>query len=215
MRMSLVLRRLIRAPMFTVLVVFTLAIGIGANTAIFSVIEGVLLRPLPFPEPDELVVVDHTAPGIHIDNIGAAAFLYFVYRDEGQLPGHRHVDRRHGQPHGPWRTRGGPRHRRDRRHPAHARRPAGPGTSLHQDRRRSGERGNRHPDLPVLAGEVRRGPVGDRAPHSARRPPARDHRRIAGALPVPRSEAVVRPSDFASTAARPASGSSTTRRSRG
>ena len=70
--------------MFTLLVVATLAIGIGANTAIFSVIEGVLLRPLPFPEPDELVVVDHTAPGIHIDNIGAAAFLYFVYRDEGR-----------------------------------------------------------------------------------------------------------------------------------
>ena len=84
MRLTPLFRRLVRAPMFTLLVVATLAIGIGANTAIFSVIEGVLLRPLPFPEPDELVVVDHTAPGIHIDNIGAAAFLYFVYRDEGR-----------------------------------------------------------------------------------------------------------------------------------
>ncbi len=84
MRLTPLFRRLVRAPMFTLLVVATLAIGIGANTAIFSVIEGVLLRPLPYPEPDELVVVDHTAPGIHIDNIGAAAFLYFVYRDEGR-----------------------------------------------------------------------------------------------------------------------------------
>ena len=105
MSLTPLFRRLVRAPMFTLLVVATLAIGIGANTAIFSVIEGVLLRPLPFPEPDELVVVDHTAPGIHIDNIGAAAFLYFVYRDEGRT--FRDIGmwtRRHGQPHGSWRT---------------------------------------------------------------------------------------------------------------
>jgi putative ABC transport system permease protein len=44
-----VLRRLIRAPLFTAITLLTLAVGIGANTAIFSVLRGVLLKPLPYP----------------------------------------------------------------------------------------------------------------------------------------------------------------------
>src|SRR5579863_5842418 len=57
------LRVLGRNPGFTAAVLLTLAIGIGANTAVFTVVDSVLLRPLAYPQPDELVAVRQTAPG--------------------------------------------------------------------------------------------------------------------------------------------------------
>jgi len=79
-----ILKRLVRTPLFTAVTVLTLAIGIGANTAIFSVIEGILLRPLPFHDADDLVAVDHTAPGVNLENAGAAPFQYFTYREDSR-----------------------------------------------------------------------------------------------------------------------------------
>ena len=57
------LRTLRRNPMFTAVALLTLALGIGANTAIFTLVRSVLLRPLPFPDPDALYVISHASPG--------------------------------------------------------------------------------------------------------------------------------------------------------
>src|SRR5712691_8932504 len=77
-----VLRRLIQRPLFTTVAILTLGVGIGANTAIFSVIQGILLKPLPYPHPEDLVDVDHSAPGVGVKSAGAAPFLYFTYRSD-------------------------------------------------------------------------------------------------------------------------------------
>jgi putative ABC transport system permease protein len=58
------LRRLLTTPGFTLTAILTLAFGIGATTAIFSIVEGVLLRPLPFPDPDRLVTLGDILEGV-------------------------------------------------------------------------------------------------------------------------------------------------------
>ncbi len=75
-------RALRRAPGFTLAAVLTLALGIGATAAIFSVVYGVLLKPLPYPDEDRLVSLSHAAPGVGVDDIGMAAPMWITYRDE-------------------------------------------------------------------------------------------------------------------------------------
>ncbi|TMC67216.1 MAG: multidrug ABC transporter substrate-binding protein, partial [Chloroflexi bacterium] len=84
MRLKQIVRRLVQFPVFTSVAVLTLAIGVGANSAIFAVVYGVLLKPLPYPHPDDLVAVDHTAPGVNIQSAGSAPFLYFTYREQSK-----------------------------------------------------------------------------------------------------------------------------------
>jgi predicted permease len=77
-------RRLARAPLFTAITLITLAVGIGANTVVFSVVEGILLKPLHYPHSDRLIGVWHTAPGINLPKINMAAFLYFIDREQNK-----------------------------------------------------------------------------------------------------------------------------------
>jgi len=77
------LRVLRKSPSFTAIAIATLAIGIGANGAIFAVIENVLLKPLPFPDSAQLVDLGHDVPRIGLHG-RSAAFLYFTYAEQSR-----------------------------------------------------------------------------------------------------------------------------------
>ena len=152
-----VLRRLMHSPMFTVVTLLTIGIGVGANTAIFSVVNGILLKPLPYPDAERLVGVWQSAPGIGIADLNLAPSDYFTFRDENRT----------FQNFGVW---GGdsvsvtglaaPEQVQalsgDRRDAERARNTADPGTLVHSQRRHPGQSRDRDADVWLLAAKVRR-----------------------------------------------------------
>ena len=69
------LRQLRKSPGFTLVAVMTLALGIGASTAVFSVVDEVLLHPLPYPDSDRIVSVSETYEGVSTDDTSPANYL--------------------------------------------------------------------------------------------------------------------------------------------
>ncbi len=83
--LRLALRTLAKRPLFSAVVVLVLALGIGAGSAIFTLLDAVILSPLPFDESDRLVAVSHTAPGLGIADAGQCAAWHFTYEEENRV----------------------------------------------------------------------------------------------------------------------------------
>src|ERR1044071_2504236 len=79
------IRMMIRNPVFSLIAVVTLALGIGANTAIFSVVDAVLLRPLPYPQADQLVFLWSTMNSQGVPTSGSAFPDYQGWRDQNKV----------------------------------------------------------------------------------------------------------------------------------
>ncbi|HEX5715498.1 MAG TPA: ABC transporter permease, partial [Thermoanaerobaculia bacterium] len=74
-----------RSPGFFVLAILTLGLGIGANSAIFTVVNAVMIRPLPYSEPERLVSVMHTAPGVGFDKLEHSEATWLLYRKHNKV----------------------------------------------------------------------------------------------------------------------------------
>jgi len=79
------LRALTRKPLFTAVVVFVLALGIGATTAMFTLVDAIILSPLPFPDADRLVTLHHAASNVGRGDVGTCAAWHFTYEDENRV----------------------------------------------------------------------------------------------------------------------------------
>ena len=87
-QLRLFFRRVRAKPGFTLLSLLTLAVGVGANVAIFAIVNAVLLRPLPIPDSERLVILRHAAPGLaQLDELPVSDALHFLYADESRTLG--------------------------------------------------------------------------------------------------------------------------------
>lgn len=83
--LRILVRRLAASPGFTTVSLLTLAVGVGANVAIFTVVNAVLLRPLPLPDSERLVMLEHAAPALtQLDQLPISDALYVRYEEESR-----------------------------------------------------------------------------------------------------------------------------------
>ena len=83
--MRFALRSLLRTPGFTAIAIIALALGIGANTAIFSIVNTLFLRPLPYAEPDRLVILQSSLPEKDINEFGFSYPRFLAVKDGQQV----------------------------------------------------------------------------------------------------------------------------------
>jgi predicted permease len=79
------IRSLAKRPLFSVVVILVLALGIGATTAIFTLLDAIILSPLPYEGANRLVSVSHSAPALGVQNAGQCAAWHFTYEDENRV----------------------------------------------------------------------------------------------------------------------------------
>ncbi|MFW6079930.1 MAG: ABC transporter permease, partial [Gemmatimonadota bacterium] len=92
--LRLAVRALARRPGFAVVVVLTLGVGIGATAASFAVVRSVLIEPLPYPDSERIVMVEHHAPGLHLmESLGASPGMVDFYRGSAQSFSHMAIIR--------------------------------------------------------------------------------------------------------------------------
>src|SRR5918997_1410807 len=77
-------RNLRKSPGYAVVTILTLALGIGANTAIFSVVNGVILKPLPFPQPERLVFITSQFPTLGFDQFWVSIPEFLEFRERNK-----------------------------------------------------------------------------------------------------------------------------------
>ena len=182
------LRLFRKSPLFTLIAIGTLALGIGANAAIFSVVDAVIIRALPYTDPDRIVMVWEDASFAGFPrNTARAGKLQRVAAAQSQLRGHGRHTRRDRQPHRRWRAGAGAR-------------PGGDAELLSRPRRAAPQRGRTFTDeedrtgaqvVVITHGLWQRRYGGDPSivgrARVDERPAVSGHRRDAGVVRVPQS----------------------------
>jgi putative ABC transport system permease protein len=83
--LRLAFRGLVRCPLFTGVAVFVLALGIGASVAIFTLVDAIVLSPLPFEEADRLIAIGHSSRDLGLQNAGQCAAWHLTYEEENEV----------------------------------------------------------------------------------------------------------------------------------